>query len=147
DTYLQTLELTGKRHERGATSALEDEQARTQVATARTDVERIRRQVARDRNALDLLAGAPLGAPLPPAADARVDAVTGIAAVPAGLDADVLRRRPDVIAAEHRLLAASANIGAARAAFFPSISLTGSVGSASDELSGLFDSGTRVWSF
>src|SRR5690554_4708779 len=61
--------------------------------------------------------------------------------------ADVLLRRPDVIAAEHRLLAASANIGAARAAFFPSISLTGSVGSASDELSGLFDSGTRVWSF
>ena len=147
DTYLQTLELTGKRHELGATSALEVEQARTQVATARTDVERLKGQVARDRNALDLLAGAPVDASLLPAADARVDAVTGIAAVPAGLDADVLLRRPDVIAAEHRLLAASANIGAARAAFFPSISLTGSVGSASDELSGLFDSGTRVWSF
>src|SRR5690606_33148426 len=73
--------------------------------------------------------------------------VTGLAAVPAGLDAEVLLRRPDVIAAEHRLSAASANIGAARAAFFPSITLTGSIGSASDELSGLFDSGTRLWSF
>ncbi|GGJ97619.1 efflux transporter outer membrane subunit [Luteimonas terricola] len=147
ETYLQTLDLTVKRHALGATSALEVEQVRTQVATARTDVERLKGQVARDRNALDLLAGAPVDASLLPAADARVDAVTGIAAVPAGLDADVLLRRPDVIAAEHRLLAASANIGAARAAFFPSISLTGSIGSASDELSGLFDSGTRVWSF
>src|SRR5690606_35711801 len=79
--------------------------------------------------------------------DATVGPVTGLAAVPAGLDAQVLLRRPDVIAAEHRLLAASADIGAARAAFFPSISLTGSIGSASDELSGLFDGGTRVWSF
>jgi multidrug efflux system outer membrane protein len=147
DTYLQTLDLTTKRHELGATSALEVEQVRTQVATARTDVERLKGQVARDRNALDLLAGAQLDASLLPAADARVAPVTGIAAVPAGLDAQVLLRRPDVIAAEHRLLAANANIGAARAAFFPSISLTGSIGSASDELSGLFDSGTRVWSF
>src|SRR5690606_13883 len=73
--------------------------------------------------------------------------VTGLAAVPAGLYAEVLLRRPDVIAAERRLLAASANIGAARAAFFPSITLTGSIGSASDELSGLFDSGTKLWSF
>ena len=147
DTYLQTLELTAKRHELGATSALEVEQVRTQVATARTDVERLKGQVARDRNALDLLAGTQLDPSLLPAADARVAPVTGIAAVPADLDARVLLRRPDVIAAEHRLLAANANIGAARAAFFPSISLTGSIGSMSDELSGLFDGGTRVWSF
>lgn len=146
-TYEETLELTGRRHELGATSALEVEQVRTQVATARTDVERLKGQVARDRNALDLLAGMPLDASLLPTADASVAPVTGLAALPAGLDSEVLLRRPDVIAAEHRLLAASANVGAARAAFFPSISLTGSLGSASDDLSGLFDSGTRVWSF
>ncbi|MBJ6985010.1 efflux transporter outer membrane subunit [Luteimonas sp. MC1750] len=147
DTYLQTLDLTTRRLELGATSALEMEQVRTQVATARTDVERLKGQVARDRNALDLLAGTQLDASLLPAADARVAPVTGIAALPAGLDARVLLRRPDVMAAEHRLVAASADIGAARAAFFPSISLTGSIGSASDALSGLFDGGTRVWSF
>lgn len=146
-TYEETLQLTGKRYELGATSALEVEQVRTQVATARTDVERLKGQVARDRNALDLLAGTRLDASLLPTAGANVAPVTGIAAVPAGLDSEVLLRRPDVIAAEHRLLAASASIGAARAAFFPSISLTGSIGSASDDLSGLFDSGTRVWSF
>lgn len=145
ETYRQTLELSTKRHELGATSALELEQVRTQVAGARADVERLGGQVARDRNALNLLAGTQLDASLLP--DASVGPVTGLAAVPAGLEADVLLRRPDVIAAEHRLLAANASIGAARAAFFPSITLTGSVGSASDELSGLFDSGTRAWSF
>lgn len=145
DTYQETLDLSTKRHELGATSALELEQVRTQVAGARADVERLTGQVARDRHALDLLAGTQLDASLLP--DASVGPVTGLAALPAGLDAEVLLRRPDVIAAEHRLLAASANIGAARAAFFPSITLTGSIGSASDELSGLFDGGTRVWSF
>src|SRR5690606_11370307 len=66
---------------------------------------------------------------------------------PAGLPSDVLLRRPDVMGAEHQLLAANANIGAARAAFFPSISLTGTIGSASNELSGLFESGNGVWAF
>ncbi|MGY0612769.1 efflux transporter outer membrane subunit [Luteimonas sp. A501] len=144
-TYRQTLDLSTQRFELGATSALELEQVRTQVAGARVDVERLAGQVAQDRNALNLLAGAQVDAALLP--DARVGPVTGLAAVPGGLDAEVLLRRPDVIAAEHRLLAASANIGAARAAFYPSITLTGSVGSASDELSGLFDGGTRLWSF
>ena len=144
-TYERTLDLSTKRFEHGATSALELEQVRTQVAMARADVARLTGQVQRDRNALDLLAGTQLPATLLP--DATVGPVTGLAAVPAGLDASVLLRRPDVIAAEHRLLAASADIGAARAAFFPSITLTGSIGSASDDLSGLFDSGTRMWSF
>ncbi|HEY4530963.1 MAG TPA: efflux transporter outer membrane subunit [Luteimonas sp.] len=145
ETYRQTLDLSTKRFEHGATSALELEQVRTQVAMAEADVARLTGQVQQDRNALDLLAGAQVPASLLP--DASVGAVTGLAPVPAGLDAGLLLRRPDVIAAEHRLRAASADIGAARAAFFPSISLTGSVGSASSELSGLFDSGTRVWSF
>ena len=73
--------------------------------------------------------------------------VSGLGALPAGLPSEVLLRRPDVLQAEHQLRAANANIGAARAAFFPSISLTGSIGSASNELSDLFASGTRVWSF
>jgi len=145
ETYRQTLDLSTKRFEHGATSALELEQVRTQVAMAQADVARLTGQVQQDRNALDLLAGTQLPAALLP--DATVGPVTGLAAVPAGLDARVLLRRPDVIAAEHRLLAASADIGAARAAFFPSITLTGSIGSASDELSGLFDGGTRTWSF
>ena len=67
--------------------------------------------------------------------------------MPAGLSSEVLLRRPDVVSAEHTLLAAYANIGAARAAFFPSITLTGSTGNASPLLDGLFDAGTRAWSF
>ena len=145
NTYERTLDLTVQRHALGATSALDVEQVRTQVEGTRSEVARLQGRVRLDRNALDLLAGAPVAAELLPG-DAPA-AVIGITALPAGLPAETLLRRPDVIAAEHRLLAASANIGAARAAFFPSISLTGSIGSASDELSGLFDSGTRTWSF
>ncbi len=102
-------------------------------------------QVAQDINALTLLVGDTLDPALLPT---RFEpAVSGLAGLPAGLPSSVLLRRPDVMSAEHRLLAANANIGAARAAFFPSISLTGSIGSASDELSGLFKSGNGVWSF
>jgi outer membrane protein, multidrug efflux system len=71
---------------------------------------------------------------------------TGLRAIPAGLPSEVLLRRPDVLQAEHALRAANASIGAARAAYFPSIRLTGSVGTASDELSGLFRLGSFVWS-
>lgn len=160
DAYTQTLELGERRYEVGATSALELEQIRTQVATARADAARQRGQVAQGRHALDLLVGVPVPASLLP--DDRVEAVTGIAgfsetgngdgyavlgSVPAGLDSQLLLRRPDVLAAEYRLRAANADIGAARAAFFPSISLTGTAGSISEEFSGLFDSGTRFWAF
>jgi multidrug efflux system outer membrane protein len=124
---------------------LELSQTRTLVETARTDVARFRGQVAQDRNALVLLAGGPLDDALLP--DGEVTQVAAVSALPAGVPGEVLLRRPDVMAAEHTLLSANANIGAARAAFFPSISLTGSIGSASSELSGLFDGGTRVWSF
>lgn len=160
DAYSQTLELGERRHEAGATSALELEQIRTQVATAQADVARQRGQVAQGRNALNLLVGLPVPNRLLP--DDRVETVTGLdgfsdadaadgfaglAAVPDGLDSRLLLRRPDVLAAEHLLRGANADIGAARAAFFPSISLTGSAGSVSDELSGLFDSGSRYWAF
>ena len=92
-----------------------------------------------------MLVGAPVGTDLLP--QSFGESVTGLAPLPAGLPSEVLLRRPDVLAAEHQLRADNANIGAARAAFFPSIKLTGSVGSASDELSGLFDAGTGVWLF
>jgi len=144
-TYEDSLRLTEARRQLGGASALELSQTRTLVETARTDVARFDGQVAQDRNALVLLAGGPIDASLLP--QAEVTEVASVRPLPAGMPGDVLLQRPDVMAAEHVLLSANANIGAARAAFFPSISLTGNIGSASSELSGLFDGGTRVWSF
>lgn len=136
--------LTERRHELGAVSGLDLAQARTTVETARADAARYAGQVARDTNALNLLVGAPVEPELLP--KSFDSGVTGLAELPAGLPSEVLLRRPDVLAAEHRLRAANANIGAARAAFFPSIRLTASVGTASDALSGLFSGGSRFWS-
>ena len=144
-TYEDSLRLSQARYALGGASALELTQTRTLVETARTDVARYEGQVAQDRNALALLAGGPVDDTLLPRGE--ITGVSPVQPVPAGLPGEVLLRRPDVMAAEHQLLAANANIGAARAAFFPSISLTGSIGSASTELSGLFDGGTRAWSF
>jgi multidrug efflux system outer membrane protein len=122
-------------------------------------------QVALDRNALDLLAGASVPDALLPAADtalattsaASSDTASDTASasppasalvdVPAGLPSALLQQRPDVLAAEHTLRGANADIGAARAAFFPSISLTASAGSSSTALSGLFKGGNGAWSF
>ena len=112
--------LTQRRHELGAVSALDVHQARTQVETARADAARYAGQVAQDANALNL-AGRRAGRSrrcCPPASTTRV---SGLGALPAGLPSEVLLRRPDVLQAEHLLRAANANIGAARAAFFPSI--------------------------
>lgn len=137
--------LTEKRHELGAVSALDVNQSRTLVEGARADAARYAGQVAQDANALTLLVGSPIESELLPA-DFSAQ-VTGLDALPPGLPSEVLLRRPDVLQAEHLLRAANANIGAARAAFFPSITLTGSIGSASSELSNLFAGGTQVWSF
>lgn len=137
--------LTEKRHALGAVSALDVAQSRTQVEGARADAARYAGQVAQDVNALNLLVGAPVELALLPSGFG--DQVTGLAALPAGLPSDVLLRRPDVLQSEHLLRAANANIGAARAAFFPSITLTGAIGTTSTELSGLFDGGTQAWSF
>lgn len=144
-TYEESLELNQARRELGAVSQLVLEQTRTQVASARADVARLTGLVQRDINALNLLAGVTLEPRLLP--DGMVEDVVGLGQLPEGLPAEVLLRRPDIIAAEHRLLGADANISAARAAFFPSIRLTGSIGSVSTELSGLFESNTTVWSF
>lgn len=143
--YEEWFRLTEQRHELGAVSGLELNQARTLVETARADVARYAGQVARDENALNLLVGQPVDPALLP--ERFLPQVSGLGPLPAGVPAEVLLRRPDVMAAEHRLLSANANIGAARAAFFPSISLTGMVGSASTELSDLFEGGTGFWSF
>jgi multidrug efflux system outer membrane protein len=101
--------------------------------------------VAIDQNALTLVVGSSVPVALLPSGP--VGSVTALADIPAGLPSDLLQRRPDVRQAERALRSASANIGAARAAFFPSISLTGSSGVSSPSLSKLFQSGAGAWSF
>jgi multidrug efflux system outer membrane protein len=141
----EELSLTERRFELGAASSLEVNQAQIEVETARSDVWQFAGQVAQDINALTLLTGTSLD---PALLSAEVDLqASGLEPLPAGLPSDVLLRRPDVQAAEYRLRAANALIGAARAAFFPSITLTGSFGTASTDLSNLFESGTDSWSF
>lgn len=139
------LDLSRKRFEAGATSELDLRQAQTLTEQARSDAAVARAQVDQDLNALRLLVGADVPADLLPRGE--LTGVGVLADIPAGLPSDVLVRRPDVRAAEHTLQAQNANIGAARAAFFPRISLTGSAGTLSPDLSGLFGAGTRSWSF
>jgi multidrug efflux system outer membrane protein len=137
--------LIEKRHALGAVSGLDLSQASTTVESARADAARYAGLVATDTNALTLLVGAQVEPSLLP--QGFNVAATGLTPLPPQLPSEVLLRRPDVLQAEYVLRGASANIGAARAAFFPSISLTGSVGTASNALSGLFGSGTQIWSF
>ena len=140
----QTLDLTKARFGRGIASELDVRQAQTSYDSARSDIAQATTLVAQDINALTLLAGTSLAeSDLPdgfPATDATIDNL------PAGIASDVLLRRPDIAAAEHQLLGANANIGAARAAFFPQISLTAALGTVSLGLSGLFKSGSDSWS-
>lgn len=137
--------LTQKLRETGAASGLDVAQARTTVEAARADAAHYDGNVAQDVDALTLLLGSsPDPAEFPAGLDVQVAILT---APPAGLPSTVLLRRPDVLATEHLLRAADANIGAARAAFFPTITLIGDVGSASEQLSGLFKAGSGTWSF
>jgi multidrug efflux system outer membrane protein len=137
--------LTQRSYEGGIATALDLRQAEISVDTARANLAQYERQVAQDQNALVLLLGTPLPADLPPGAG--LDEQELLADLPAGLPSDLLVRRPDILAAEHNLRAANASIGAARAAFFPSITLTGNYGTASTQLSGLFDHGSTAWTF
>jgi multidrug efflux system outer membrane protein len=137
--------LTKAELDRGTTTRLTLRQAETSVDTARATLAQYTRAVAQDENALVLLLGAPLPADLPPGRSLQQQTI--LADLPAGLPSDLLTRRPDVIAAEFNLRAANANIGAARAAFFPSISLTAQQGVASTSLSRLFTGGALSWSF
>ena len=141
----QNLNLARQRLIGGVGSQLDVSNALTVVEQARADVGRYTTQVAQDKNALDLVVGAPVPAEaLPTGID---DPGARLPAVPGELNSDLLLRRPDVVEAEHQLRAANADIGAARAAFFPSISLTGSGGSTTGSLSKLFAGGTGVWAF
>lgn len=140
-----TYRLVQARYDTGVASALDLQQARGQVETIRADQQSIRRVEAQAQNALQLLVGAPLPDDLPPPAIFGRDQV--LASVPVGLPSDLLTRRPDIIGAEHALIGANANIGAARAAFFPNISITGMLGFASPQLGGLFSGGNRFWQY
>jgi multidrug efflux system outer membrane protein len=139
------LGLIQKRFEGGAASELDLRQAQTLAEQARSDVAVARTRADQDRNALRLLVGAEVPANLLP--PTRLADAAALADVPAGLPSEVLVRRPDVAAAERRLRAQNANIGAARAAFFPRISLTAAAGTLSPALGGLFGAGSGTWSF
>lgn len=143
-TQQEAYELVKRRFDRGLVPELDIFQAQTQVDTARRNVALYTQLVAQDINALNLLAGSPIPAELLPSDLANVSALREISA---GLSSEVLLNRPDVLRAENLLKAAHADIGAARAAFFPRISLTAAVGTASKDLSGLFESGSGTWSY
>jgi multidrug efflux system outer membrane protein len=139
------FDLARRRLAGGVASQLDVSSAQTTVELAKDDVARYTTQVAQDKNALDLVVGAPVAAEnLPSGVD---DPATGLGDVPGALDSRILLQRPDVLEAEHTLRSANASIGAARAAFFPSISLTGSGGSESASIGKLFSGGSGVWSF
>ena len=143
-TREDSYRLIKLRFDNGASSQIDLRQAESLLESARVTLAQATRQRALDQNALVLL----LGQALPPALAAApgLGALPALPDLPVGLPSEVLLRRPDVRQAEQQLIAANAGIGAARAAFFPRISLTGSVGSVSSELSGLFGSG-MAWSF
>jgi len=165
-TREQSLQLTQLRLDNGAATALDQQLAQSQVANAQAARAQQQRLRAQDINALTLLVGQPLPERLLPAVPtaaapapqpdlaqmasvpAPVAALPAFAPVPAGLPSDLLLRRPDIRAAEQQLIGANANIGAARANFFPRITLTASVGRVSTDLDGLLGSGgTGAWSF
>jgi outer membrane protein, multidrug efflux system len=114
------------------------------VDSARVDIARYTGQVAQDENVLNLLVGLPVPAEL---LAGDLGAVAVMKDIMADLPSEVLQRRPDILQAENQLKAANANIGAARANFFPRITQTTSIGTTSNELSGLFGSGSGAWSF
>lgn len=151
ESQRKSFDLVERSHRLGAQSGLALAQARSTVDAARADAAAFDSQVEQDRNALALLVGAMPPADLLPAAPASDTAAPATAAQllvpPPDLPSSVLQRRPDVRAAEHALRASNADIGAARAAFFPRIALTASAGTASSTLSGLFAGGSKAWSF
>jgi outer membrane protein, multidrug efflux system len=146
ESQQQSLSLTEQRFEAGAASMLDVNRARTIVETARADVARFTAQAARDENALALLLGAPMPEALRPTTIANVH--FGVEELPPGLPSAVLLNRPDVREAEHRLREANADIGAARAAFFPRITLTGFAGEIDPQFENLFTGvSNEIWSF
>ncbi len=147
DTREESVRLTKLRFDNGVASEIDFQLANSLAESARASYAQQQRLRMQDENALALL----LGAPVP--AEALAGNASGLAGVqpipelPAGLPSDLLAERPDIRAAEQQLIGANANIGAARAAFFPRVALTTSIGTASSEFSSLFTSGTRAWAF
>ena len=144
-SFDESLRLTRARFQGGIASELDVRQAQTLAEAAASDIATYTAQANQDLNALTLVVGAPVGPELLP--DGLGEALPTVANAPAGLDSTVLLQRPDVLQAEHALLAYNADIGAARAAFFPTISLTASGGASSLYLGQLFGSGTGTYSF
>lgn len=148
-TEADSVRLTQLLLDHGDSTALDVAQAEVTLHSAQASVAQYQRAVAQDMDELVLL----VGAPIPTDLLQRMDGVNFLSGEPpfpplaAGLPSDLLTRRPDIRAAEHTLLSANASIGAARAAFFPSITLTASGGAASPSLSSLFDAGQGAWAF
>jgi multidrug efflux system outer membrane protein len=145
DSYQRSYELTRRSFDVGASSALDLASAETARNTAQTALASSKLQAAQAEHALVVLVGQPLPADLP--AGGNLDTQGLLTDLPAGLPSELLERRPDILQAEHTLKAANADIGAARAAFFPRIALTGSYGTASTAFSDLFKGGQGAWSF
>ncbi|MGD0586727.1 MAG: AdeC/AdeK/OprM family multidrug efflux complex outer membrane factor [Oryzomonas sp.] len=145
ESQQSSYQLTRSRFEAGISSALDLHQAQTSVDTARVDIARFTTLVAQDENALNLVVGSPAPDELIP--QKLTEKLTALKDVTPGLPSDVLLHRPDILQAEGQLKGANANIGAARAAFFPRITLVSSVGFGSEGLAGLFRSGSFAWNF
>jgi multidrug efflux system outer membrane protein len=144
-TRVRHLALTQRKRDVGAASDLEVNMAQGALSSAQSDAAAMKRQLEQSRHALALLLGGHLPNPLPPGVPLQSQNLS--LQWGANLSSEVLLRRPDVRAAEQRLMAANANIGVARATFLPRMQLTGSLGSASTSLGGLFKSGSSQWSF
>ncbi len=144
-TVQEAYTLNKATFDAGASSELDLRTAESQVQTAKINALTYERRIAQAENYLTLLVGQPLPTDLPP--PRPFDETNLVAEVPAGLPSELVQRRPDILQAEHTLQAANANIGAARAAFFPSVKFTASVGTTSSQFDQLFASGTGLWSF
>jgi multidrug efflux system outer membrane protein len=143
DTYGESVKLYGLQNKHGQVSKMQVEQARSQYETAAAQIPALRSQIAQTENALAVLLGRNPG---PIARGKKLDALA-LPAVPPGLPSELLERRPDLMQAEQTLIAANAQIGAAKAQYFPTISLTGALGSASTQLGDLFKGPAGVWSY
>jgi multidrug efflux system outer membrane protein len=144
DAQQASYELILRTRELGIASDLELRQAQSQVDAARVDIARYSGQVALDENALNLLVGTPVSAGM---LSNDLGKIADLKDVAPGLPSEALLRRPDILLAEHQLKAASANIGAARAAFFPRIALTAAAGIVSSDLTNLFKPAAGTWRF
>lgn len=149
ESQKHSFDLTRQSRDNGVATELDLRQVETSVHTAEANLAQYVRQVAQDRNALALLIGQPLSEDIDLALSSGpgLDDAALVADLPAGVPSAVLERRPDIRSAEHALRGANANIGAARAAFFPSLSLTANAGLSSASLDNLFMGSARAWTF